>query len=46
MIEDGTVLKGIQIISPTKKCEAVSKQFHDGHLGLIKCKLRSNDTVY
>ena len=32
MIEDGIVLKGTQIVVPTKKYEAVLKLIHEGHL--------------
>ena len=46
MIEDGIILKGIQIVIPTKKCEAVLKLIHEGCLGLNKCKLREIKTVY
>ena len=46
MIEDGIVLEGTWIVIPTKKCEAVLKLIHEGHLGFNKCKLRAIDTVY
>ena len=46
MIEDGTVLTDTQSVVPTKKCEAVLKLIHEGHLGLNKYKLRAKDTVY
>ena len=45
MIEDSIVLKGTQIVIPTKKHEAVLNLIHEGHLGLNKCKLRAKDTV-
>ena len=45
-IEDGIILKGTQIVVPAKKCEAVLKLIHEGHLGLNKCKLHANRTVY
>ena len=45
-IEDGTILKGTQIVVPHKKCQASLKLIHEGHLGLGKCKLRAKDTVY
>ena len=45
-VEDGIVLKGIQIVVPHKKCEATFKLIHEGHLGFGKCKLRGRDTVY
>ena len=44
--EDGTVLKGMQIVVQCKKCEATLKLFHEGHLILGKCKLRVKDGVY
>ena len=44
--EDGLVLKGTRIVIPYKKHEAVLKLIHEGHLGLNKCKLSTNDTVY
>ena len=31
---------------PSKQCQAVLKQIHEGHLGLNKCKLRAKETVY
>ena len=46
MIEDGIILKGTRIIIPAKKCEAVLKLFHEGHLGLNKCKLHAKEAVY
>ena len=46
IIEDGIVLKGTQVVVPHKKCEATLKLIHEGHLGLGKCKLRANDTIY
>ena len=46
MIEGGIVLKGTRVVIPTKKCKAVLKLIHEGHLGLNKCKLRTKDTVY
>ena len=46
MIEDGIILKGTTIIIPAKKCEAVLKIIHEGHLGLNKCKLCAKETVY
>ena len=38
-IEDGLILKGTGILIPDKKCEAILKLIHKGHLGLNKCKL-------
>ena len=35
MIEDGIVLKGTQIVVPTKKHEAVLKLIHEGYLGIM-----------
>ena len=46
MIEDEIILKGTQINVPTKKCEAVLKLIHEGHLGHNKCMLRAKETVY
>ena len=46
LIEDGIILKGTRIVIPTKKCEAVLKLIHKGHLGLNKCKLCAKETVY
>ena len=31
---------------PSKQCQAILKQIHEGHLGLNKCKLRAKETVY
>ena len=45
-IEDGLILKGTKIVSPSKQCQAILKQIHEGHLGLNKCKLRAKETVY
>ena len=45
-VEDGLVLKGTRIVIPIRKCEAVIKLMHEGHLGLNKCKLHAKDTVY
>ena len=39
MIEDGIVLKGTQIVVPTKKHEAVLKLIHEGYLGLMLYKV-------
>ena len=41
MTEDGIILKGTRIVVPTKKCEAILKLIHEGHLELNKCKLRA-----
>ena len=45
-VEDGLVLKDTRIVIPNKKCEAVLKLVHEGHLGLNKSKLHAKDTVY
>ena len=45
-VEDGLVLKGTRIVIPNKRCEAVLKLIHGGHLELNKCKLHARDTVY
>ena len=45
-IEDGIILKGTRIVIPAKKCEAVFEAYHEGHLGLNKCKLHAKETVY
>ena len=45
-VEDGLVLKGTRIVIPNKKCKAVLKLVHEGHVGLNKCKLHAKDTVY
>ena len=39
-------MKDTWIVIPTKKCEAVLKLIHGGHLGLNKCKLQAKDTIY
>ena len=46
MIEDGIILKGTRNVIPAKKCEAVLKFIHEGHLDLNKCKLHAKETVY
>ena len=45
-IEDGLILKDTRIVIPNKKCEAILKLIHEGHLGLNKCKLHAKETVY
>ena len=45
-IEDGLILKGTCIIIPTGKREAILRQIHDSHLGLMKCKLCAKQAVY
>ena len=45
-IEDGLILKGTRIVIPSKQCQAILKQIHEGHLGLNKCKLRAKETVH
>ena len=45
-IEDGVTLKETRIVIPTKKWEAVLMLIQEGHLGLNKCKLHANETVY
>ena len=46
IVEDGLILKGTRIVIPAKKCEAIIKLIHEGHLGLKKCKLCAKDTVH
>ena len=46
MIEDGIILKQTRIVIPAKKCEALLKPIHEGHLGLNKCKLCAKENVY
>ena len=45
-IEDGLILKGMQIMIPDKMREDILKQIHKGHLGLNKCQMRVKETVY
>ena len=45
-IEDGLIMKGTRIVIPSKQCQAILKQIHEGYLGLDKCKLRAKETVY
>ena len=45
-IRDGLIPKSTRIVIPAKKCEAILKLIHEGHLGLNKCKLHAKDTVY
>ena len=45
-IEDGLILKGTTIVTPSTKQEDILKLFHGGHLGLTKCKLHAKETVY
>ena len=44
-VEGGIILKGIWILVPHKKCQAILHLIHEGHLGLSKCKLRAKDTL-
>ena len=39
-------MKGTRIVIPAKKCDAVLKLIHKGHLGLNKCKLCAKEMVY
>ena len=45
-IEDGLILKGMQIVIPEKMREDILKQIHEGHLGFNKCQMRVKETVY
>ena len=45
-IEDGLILKGMQIVIPEKIREDILKQIHEGHLGINKCQMRAKETVY
>ena len=45
-IEDGLILKGLRIVIPSKKQDAILKLIHKGHMGLTKCKLHTKETVY
>ena len=45
-IEDGLILKGMQIMIPDKMREDILKQIDEGHLGLNKCQMRVKETVY
>ena len=45
-IEDGLILKGKRIVTPSKKQDTILKLIHEGHLGLTKCKLHAKETVY
>ena len=45
-IEDGLILKGTRIVVPSMKQVEILKLIHEGHLGLMKCKLRAKETVY
>ena len=45
-VEDGIVLQGTHIVIPHEKCQATLNLIHEGCLGLIKCKLRANNTIY
>ena len=45
-IKDGLVLKGMRIVIPKNKHNEILKMIHKGHLGLGKCKLQVEDTVY
>ena len=39
-------MKGIRIVIPAEKCEAVLKLIHEGHSGLNKCNLHAKETVF
>ena len=45
-IENGLILKGTRIVVPSMKQAEILKLFHEGHLGLTKCKLMAKETVY
>ena len=45
-IEDRLVLKGTRIIIPVNKREEIMKLIHESHLGLNKCKISANETMY
>ena len=45
-VEDGPILKGTRIVIPNKQHKAILKLLHKGHLGLNKCKLRAQESVY
>ena len=45
-IEDGFILKGTRIVIPSKKQDDKLKLIHEGHLGIIKCKLHAKQPVY
>ena len=45
-VADGIVLKDTCIVILHKKCQDLLNLIHKGHLGLNKCKVRANDTVY
>ena len=45
-IEDGLVLKGIQIVIPKNKHKHILTLIHEGHSGLGKCKLQCKNMVY
>ena len=45
-MEDGLILKGMQIVVPDKMREDILKQIHEGHLGFNKCQMRAKETVY
>ena len=40
------MLKGTRIVIPSKKREAILKLIHEGNLGLNKCRLHAQETVY
>ena len=45
-MEERLILKGTRIVIPNKKCEAILKLIHEGHLCLNKFKLHAKETVY
>ena len=45
-IEDGLILKGMQIVIPEKMREDILKQICEGHLGFNKCQMRVKETIY
>ena len=45
-IDVGLVLKGTRILIPNRKQDDILKQIHEGHLGLITCKLQAKEAVY
>ena len=43
---DGILYKGQRIIIPSKMREEMLQRIHVGHLGIEKCKLRAEDTMF
>ncbi len=45
-IENDVILKGKRVLIPPHMQEDIINRIHEGHMGIVKCKLRAKDSVY